>query len=115
MGGLQHQYFVATCCFDQKTRVFDMRDKQVVALLQSHEDDIIGIDYSPSKTLLATGSDDGCVAVWDSRTWKQIMTINTRDTPKQNSEHEVKRVAFSNDGNYLAAACSSGQVLVYDV
>mmetsp|Transcript_82828 Transcript_82828/g.208611 ORF Transcript_82828/g.208611 Transcript_82828/m.208611 type:complete len:410 (-) Transcript_82828:187-1416(-) len=110
--GVEHQYFVGTCCFDQKTRIFDMRDKQVVALLQSHEDDIIGIDYSADKSLLATGSDDGTVAIWDTRTWKQCGTIDTRPVVKDN---EVKRIAFSTDGKQLAAACSSGKVLVYDM
>jgi len=112
--GQEQQYCVATCCFDQKTRVFDMRDKQVVALLQMHTDDIIGIDYSTSKQLLATGSDDGLVAIWDTRNWKLQQKINTRDVPGLH-ENEVKRVAFCYDGSLLAAACSSGQVLVYDV
>merc|ERR1740127_43141 len=43
--GQEHQYLVATCCFDQKTRIFDMRDKQMVQMLTGHTDDIIGIDY----------------------------------------------------------------------
>jgi WD40 repeat protein len=32
--GAENQYLVATCCFDQKTRVFDMRDKSIAAMLQ---------------------------------------------------------------------------------
>merc|ERR1712217_779863 len=109
--GQEYQYFVGTCCFDQKTRIFDMRDKQVVALLQTHVDDVIGIDYTSSKQLLATGSDDGQIVFWDAKTWKQQHKINTRE---EKPENEVKRVRFSKDGNKLAAACSSGQVLVYD-
>jgi len=113
--GPENQYFVATCCFDQKARVFDMRDKQVVTLLQQHTDDIIGIDYS-CKQLLATGSDDGLICLWDTRTWKMLQKINTkREGPGRQLENEVKRVAFSPCGNSLAAACSSGRVLVYDI
>lgn len=108
------QYLVASCCFDQKIRVFDMRDKQVVALMQFHTDDIIGIDYSPGGNLLATGSDDGLIAIWDARKWKRQQTINTRDG-RTLTDNEVKRVAFSPDGGQLAAACSSGRVLVYDI
>jgi WD40 repeat protein len=40
--------------------------------------------------------------------------INTREDPGV-PDNEVKRVRFSQDGNYLAAACSSQQVLVYDL
>ncbi|CAE8623650.1 unnamed protein product, partial [Polarella glacialis] len=112
--GQEMQYFVATCCFDMKTRIFDMRDKQVVALLQEHTDDIIGIDYSSAKGLIATGSDDGNICIWNTRTWKLQHKINTRDDLK-NPDNEVKRVSFSPDGMLLAAACSSGSVQVYDM
>lgn len=112
--GQEMQYFVATCCFDQKTRIFDMRDKQVVAVLQGHTDDVIGIDYSSGKGLLATGSDDGRICIWDVKTWKMLHKINTQEIPDL-PENEVKRVSFSPDGTQLAAACSSGRVLVYDV
>merc|ERR1719436_1804198 len=68
--GQENQYLLSTCCFDQKTRLFDMRDKMIVAMLQRHSDDVIGIDYCSPKQLLATGSDDGCIGIWDTRTWK---------------------------------------------
>jgi len=113
--GEENQYLVATCCFDQKCRVFDMRDKQVVALLQGHIDDVIGIDYSSPKQLLATGSDDGLVCTWDIRTWKLQQKMNTRDNRDEPSANEVKRVAFSPTGDSLAAACSSNKVIVYDI
>merc|ERR1712232_1511791 len=100
------QYLVGTCCFDQKTRIFDMRDKTCTAMLQRHTDDVIGIDYSGPKQLLATGSDDGMIGLADVRTWKYIQMINTREDPGL-EDNEVKRIAFSPDGNYLAAACSS--------
>lgn len=112
--GNENQYLVATCCFDQKTRIFDMRDKSITALLSRHNDDIIGLDYSSEKGILATGSDDGFVGVWDTKTWRLLFMINTREDPGI-QDNEVKRVAFSADGNYLAAACSSQQVLVYDL
>lgn len=112
--GLENQYFVATCCFDQKTRIFDMRDKKIVQQFQGHTDDVIGIDYSCPNQLLATGSDDGCISIWDARTWKKQQTINTREDDGI-SDNEVKRIAFSPDGTLLAAACSSGRVLVYDI
>lgn len=111
--GVENQYLVASCCFDEKTRIFDMRDKTVVSTLQTHTDDVIGIDYCSSRQLLATGSDDGTIGIWDTRTWKLSQKIDTNAgiiTP-----HEVKRIGFSPAGDLLAGACSSGLVLVYDV
>ncbi|CAJ1327551.1 unnamed protein product [Effrenium voratum] len=104
------QYFVGTCCFDQKTRIFDMRDKKVVTTLTGHTDDIIGIDYS-SPGLLATGSDDGHILIYDTKMWSLIHRLDCK--VDISTETEVKRVAFSRDGDMLAAACSTGSVVVY--
>lgn len=112
--GVENQYLVATCCFDTTTRIFDMRNRYVVAEMKDHNDDVIGLHYTSNGRLLATGSDDGHIYVYDTRTWKQLFRFNTFEVEEM-SDHEVKRVAFSPDGSMLAAACSSGRVLVYDV
>lgn len=111
--GQENQYLLATCCFDQKTRVWDMRDKSVVTTLHTHSDDVIGIDYTSSKQLLATGSDDGIIAVYESRMWRLSQKIETKLEPAL-ADNEVKRVRFSPNGDLLAAGCSSGRVLIYD-
>merc|ERR1712232_1017411 len=113
----EHQYLVASCCFDRKTRIFDMRDKQVVKTLTNHEDDIIGIDYSTKTQMLATGSDDGQIYFYDGRKgWDLHGRIDTkRDASKE--DNEVKRVSFSGadcSDTFLAAAGSTGGVFVYD-
>eukprot|EP00971_Amphidinium_carterae_P031158 613126-Amphidinium_carterae.1 len=114
--GHEHQYLVATCGFDQKTRIWDMRDKRISETLQIHTDDIIGVSYSAQQRLLATASDDGLIGLYDSRmSWRLARKIDTRKEPSVRlPENEVKRVSFSDDGAYLAAACNSG-VLVFDV
>jgi len=120
--GKEHQYQVATCCFDKFTRIFDMRDKKCIAKLggtKFHTDDVIGVDYSARANTLATGSDDGKIIIWDLRSisgtqseTKTLQTISTRNDIND-PETEVKRVAFSPDGERLAAGVCSGQVLVY--
>eukprot|EP00932_Pfiesteria_piscicida_P018238 SRR837773.5098.p1 GENE.SRR837773.5098~~SRR837773.5098.p1 ORF type:complete len:200 (-),score=49.96 SRR837773.5098:212-811(-) len=112
--GKEYQYLVASCCFDKKTRVFDMRDRSVVAHMEDHTDDVIGLDFAPSRNLLATGSDDGAICIYDARHWRLQQRIDTRAIPELGA-NEVKRVSFSPDGKHLAAACSSGRVLVYDM
>mmetsp|Transcript_87976 Transcript_87976/g.247201 ORF Transcript_87976/g.247201 Transcript_87976/m.247201 type:complete len:449 (+) Transcript_87976:133-1479(+) len=114
--GEENQFLVATCSFDNTARIFDMRFKTCVETLTGHTDDVIGIDYSSSRQVLATGSDDGSVNLWDARmSWRNLAKLNTRDGGGSPEDHEVKRVAFSPNGALLAAACSSGNVLVYDV
>jgi len=111
--GKVQEYFVATCSFDKKSRIFDMRDKSVVATLEGHTDDIIGIDHCEAG-MLATGSDDGTIMVWDVKNLQTntcLHKLNVKDITKRD-DVEVKRVSFSKDGDMLAAACSSGQVVV---
>lgn len=114
--GEKHQFCVATCCFDTKIRIFDMRDKQLVYETQEnqmHTDDVIGISYSNSQGVLATGSDDGGIAIWDGRnSWQNRQLIKTRSIGGRYAENEVKRLVFNKTGDLLAAACSQG-VLVY--
>lgn len=105
------EYYCATACFDKITRVWDIRDTSTVVTFQDHEDDVIGIDYNQRKNLLATSSDDGLICIKDTRTWKPLQSMNTRDVCQEN---EVKRIAWSPCGRYLAAACSDNCVLVYD-
>merc|ERR1712194_299178 len=54
--------------------------------------------------------------LWDSRTWTPQQTITVKPSKTSgDSQNEVKRVAFSLDGKYLAGACSQGSVQVYDL
>jgi len=117
----QNQYLVATTCFDKFTRIFDMRDKKMVAKLEGHTDDVIGCDYNGRTNCLVTGSDDGLVNFWDVRKSLDtnnmnnalVHSINVAKETGQSASPEVKRVAFSPDGERLAVGVSSGQVVVY--
>jgi WD40 repeat protein len=110
--GHQNPFLLATGSFDQHVRIFDMRDKSEAAVFKEHSDDIIGLGYCSHKQLLATGSDDGTICIWDARMWRLARKINSNEVGQRHSE--VKRVAFSPNGSMLAAATSSGNVLVYD-
>lgn len=116
--GMAKEYLVATASFDQSIRVYDMRDKQVVGLMKYHSDDVIGIAYSDNKQIIASGSDDGKIVLWDVRTFKQLGEYDTHAARLENGpllENEVKRVQFNPSGSLLAAACSSGKALIYDI
>ena len=58
---------LATVAFDRLGKIWDLRSGQCVLEVEGHSDDIIGLDFAPSGTLLATGSDDCTCRVWDLR------------------------------------------------
>lgn len=112
--GADNPYEVATCSYDHKVRVYDMRDPKVIATLQEHEDDVVGLDFTEKRHWMASGSDDGCICVWDNRVWdKPLFKIDTRSKTEGLSGNEVKRVKFNPSGTKLAAACSALQARVY--
>lgn len=118
------QYCVASCSNDKRTLIWDMRDKRVTQRLTGHRDDIIGIDFADynGHGLLATGSDDGSIMVWDTRRWaspvyhldlaKAVLGAKGQQHAPEADQSEVKRIAFSMDGKSLAGACSH-YVMVY--
>ncbi|MFC1795119.1 protein kinase, partial [Planctomycetota bacterium] len=70
-----------------------------------HEHWIISVAFSPDGQLLASGSDDKSVIVWNKD--GEILSRHLTDS----TTHSV---SFSKDGMYLAAGTYGGEVLVWD-
>lgn len=77
-------------------------------LLEGHSESIISIDYAPDGVLLATGSFDDTVRLWDTGSGEEIAIF---------AEHEsdVRFVTFSPDGSRLATSSGFGSIIIYDV
>ena len=73
--------------------------------LEGHRDSIYSIAFSPDGSLLASGSQDHTIRVWDIKTSKTILVLK---------EQKHCRVAFSNDGRFLAAACDDNQIRIWE-
>ena len=63
--------------------------------------------FDPKSRVLASGSNDGTVRLWDTSTWKQM------DTLKHGTN--VYSLAFSRDGSRLAGACADNKIRLWDV
>ena len=109
--GHEPNALVASVSFDKTCKVWDRRGKangetvsvSCVATLTGHDDDVVGVDFCSSNFVLATGSDDGTVRLWDTRVWRCLEVLEAPHAGAQ-----VKRVRFSLDGTKLVTAGGDG-------
>lgn len=99
--------FLATGAEDRLIRIWDIQRKEVVTVLEGHEQDIYSLAYFPRGDKIVSGSGDRTVRVWDLSTGKCSLTLTLEDG--------VTTVAVSPvDGKYIAAGSLDHSVRVWD-
>ncbi|MEW6499641.1 MAG: hypothetical protein AB1589_45335, partial [Cyanobacteriota bacterium] len=73
-----------------------------------HTDTVNAVSFSPNSKLLATGSNDQTVKLWDPTTGKQIKTLTGHT-------NTVFAVSFSPDGKLLATAGADSTVKLWQL
>jgi len=76
--------------------------------LIGHESRVTTVVYSPDGLFLASGSNDGSVRFWDTRTGHEALS------PMRSGDSEITSIAFSSDGRLIASGTGAGHVHLWD-
>ena len=92
---------------DQVVRRWDIKEEVSYPLAQ-HDHRICSVAYSPDGTMVASGSDDTTVILYDVKSSQIVYRL-------ANADLGVKAVAFSPNGRYLAAGGEDQLVYIWDL
>lgn len=102
-------YLYAIGSYDGELAIMSYpKDAKEVLFLNGHEDHVRTVAFSKDGKLLATGSNDLTVNVWDPMTGDLIYTLEGHNEP-------VRSVTFSNDGKLLVSASDDKTIKVWKV
>jgi WD40 repeat protein/serine/threonine protein kinase len=90
--------------------LIDIRDSQTgesVLSFKGHDGDVNDVAFSPDGSLLASTGEDSMLKVWDTSTWRPVLSYE--------GEFGAWGPSFSADGSLVAAAWDDGHVRVLDL
>jgi WD40 repeat protein/serine/threonine protein kinase len=100
---------VAGVCLEGTLRLWNIADWSTHSILTGHTAFVWSAAFSPDSTVLASGSADNSIILWDVGTGEPIgQRLSNHGGP-------VRRVTFSPDGTRLASAGFDNLVFLWDV
>lgn len=81
-----------------------------LAVLKGHDDPVYAVAFGPENKLIATGSFDKSIRLWDAA-GKEVRTLGG----KNGHQSQVLCLAFTADGNFLASGGSDNAVRVWEL
>ena len=100
-------HLLAACGADTKVHFWNGATRQEETALELHQAQVLTVAYSSNGRLLASGSYDGTIKLWD--------TIAGRETATLGRGAPVRCVAFAPGDKLLAAATEDGLIRLWDV
>ena len=79
-----------------------------VITLADHKDSVWTVAFSPNSRILASGSRDHSIVLWDSTTGRKIQELNGHT-------NEVISLDFDPSGNFLASGGNDNSVIIWNV
>ncbi|WP_375494538.1 caspase family protein [uncultured Nostoc sp.] len=111
---LQRKNLLASADEDGNIYIWNTKNKQnkpIATINKAHPSIIYGLDFSPDGKMLASGSTDETVKVWDID--KAINGESSLITTLKGHTQQVNRLEFSPDGNIIASSSNDGTVRLW--
>jgi WD40 repeat protein len=83
----------------------------LIAALRGHAEQVYSVAFTPDGKILATGSFDNTIKLWDATTHKEIRTLGGQ----AGHQKMVLTVAISPDGQLLASGSADNTLKIWDI
>jgi len=103
----QLQYILTLLILCTQVQLLVAQDQPAMQL-NGHNYTVAVVEFSPDNTLIATGSWDSSIKLWDSQTGTLLRTLYGHLFP-------VFDIAFSADGKYIASCSKDKSIIIWDV
>ncbi|MBE0686157.1 MAG: WD40 repeat domain-containing protein [Anaerolineaceae bacterium] len=100
--------FIVTGSTDHSIRIWKTSNGKLEKILNEHLDSVNMIVFNNSGSRFASASDDKTIIIWDFQTKLPLFKFTNQITA-------IKHIAFSKDGELIAAVDESGQVLFSEI
>jgi len=94
---------------DGTVKVWDVTMDHELTKLAGHRSSVSSIAFSPDGRRLVSGSQDGMVKLWDTRSLTELMTLRSSQ-----EKAIIYSVAFSPNGRYVASGGSAQTFKIWD-
>ncbi|KAL5632099.1 hypothetical protein ACGC1H_000202 [Rhizoctonia solani] len=91
--------------------VWDVSDgRNLFGFLNGHTSHVYSVSYSPNGALIASGSDDNTIMVWDADTGSEVL-----DRPLVGHSDAITSVHFSPDSTRLVSGSDDNRIRIWNV
>jgi len=102
---------MATASDDRRARVWRITDEgglSRVKTLDGHVGAVKCVCFSPNSQFLATGSQDQCIKLWDTTSWKALVTMKAHN-------NVITAVAFDSPGLKMLSGSDDSTIRVWEL